>query len=202
MRKENKKVAEFFDVLTEKHGFSFRSLAYGSVETQLKKFKALIEVGLDKEERKVTVFDVGCGFGDLAEFMKRKGIDFKYIGIDISSKVVAVANNKRPDWDISIGDILEMEDNNLFDYVLATGFNCVKTRYNWEVLIQAITKMFNLSKKAVAFGAVSTYRENKNTATYYTSPERLFSYCMKNLTRHVTLRHDYLPHDFTIYLYK
>ena len=36
---------------------------------------------------------------------------------------------------------------------------------------------------------------------YYFSPERLFSFA-KSLTRFVQVRHDYLPFDFTLYLYK
>lgn len=202
MKKENKQVAKFFDILTEKHGFNVASLAYGSKETQLKKFQALIDIGLEKEKDRVAIFDVGCGFGDLAEFMKKKDIDFKYKGIDISSKIVAIANKERPYLDISQLDVLEMEGDNLFDYILTTGFNCVKTGHNWEILLQTTTKMFELARKAVAISAVSTYRADKNKDTYYTSPERFFNYCIENLTKRVVLRHDYLPHDFTIYLYK
>lgn len=108
MKKENKKVAEFFDNLTEEHGFDFKSLAYGSLESQLKKFQALVEVGLDKEDKLVTILDVGCGFGDLVEFMKRKKIKFKYKGIDISPKIVEIAKEKRPNLNITVDDILEM----------------------------------------------------------------------------------------------
>jgi len=202
MKKENKKVARFFDDLTQKHGFGFKSLAYGSLESQLKKFQALIEVGINKESKVVTVLDVGCGFGDLAEFMKKKNIKFKYKGIDISSKIIKIAKEKRPYLDITMADILEMKGKKLFDYVLCTGFNCVKTGCNWEVLQEAAKRMFGLAKKAVAISSVSNCRINKNKDTYYTSPERFFTYCMKNLTRKIILRHDYLPHDFTVYLYK
>jgi hypothetical protein len=35
----------------------------------------------------------------------------------------------------------------------------------------------------------------------YFSPEEMFGYA-KSLTKFVRLRHDYLPHHFTLYLYK
>jgi len=202
MKKENKQVAKLFDTLTEKYGFNIKSLAYGLKKSQLKKFQALIDIGLERERKRITILDVGCGFGDLAEFMKKKNIDFKYKGIDISSKIVAIANKEKPHLDISELDILEMKGNNLFDYVLTTGFNCVKTGHNQKMLVQVATKMFELAKKGVAISSVSTYRTDKNKDTYYASPENFFRYCMKNLTKHVVLKHDYLPHDFTIYLYK
>lgn len=36
---------------------------------------------------------------------------------------------------------------------------------------------------------------------YYYSPEEIFGFC-KDLTKRVALRHDYMPYEFTVYLYK
>lgn len=202
MRKETKPVASFFSDLADRYGFHHRSLAYGSLESQCKKLRPLIEIGLQKERNRVSVLDVGCGFGDLAELLKIESIPCRYKGIDISPKVVAIANRQRPKLDITQQDILEMRGDNLYDYVLCTGFNCVKTGCNWDVLVEATARMFELARKGVAIGAVSTYRTRKSEDTYYTSPGRFFNFCMAHLTKRVILRHDYLPHDFTMYLYK
>ena len=35
----------------------------------------------------------------------------------------------------------------------------------------------------------------------YSDPSQVFRFC-KSLSEWVVLRHDYLPHDFTIYMYK
>jgi len=195
---KNDKVAEFFDNLVDKYGFDVRALAYGSKQSQLKKFQALFDIGIKNGD---SILDVGCGFGDLYYFIKNKGIDIKYWGIDISSKVVMLANQKFPDLKIIVGDILEARGENLYDYVLCTGFNCVKTGCNWANVKMAIKRMFELSRKGMALSSVSIYRTEKNPNTYYTSPEKLFRYCM-GITNKVTMRHDYLPYDFVVYLYK
>ena len=86
--------------------------------------------------------------------------------------------------------------------VYLIGFNCVKTGSNWETLTQVLDKMWNLSKSGIAYNAVSIFSKITPEEVYFVSPVKVIDYIMNNLTYKVVFRHDYMPHDFTIYVYQ
>ncbi|MFZ1077872.1 MAG: hypothetical protein WAN47_10635, partial [Nitrosotalea sp.] len=45
------------------------------------------------------------------------------------------------------------------------------------------------------------YVDYKDKDIFYTSPEIIFKFA-KSLTRRVVLRHDYMPFEFCLYIYK
>jgi len=193
-------VKDFFNKLVEKHGYSPKSLAYGSEKSQKIKFNIVTEVGI---EDNCSVLDVGCGFGDYFNYLKQRGIkNVKYCGIDISNKIVDLAKEKNSLVNVIQGNVLDLSDDEKYDYVISLGFNAVKTGSNWETLTQVLDKMWKLSKKGIAYNAVSTFSEAKPRKIYFVSPAKVIDYIMNNLTYKVVFRHDYMPHDFTIFAYK
>tara|TARA_B100001167_G_scaffold174750_1_gene127578 strand:- start:321 stop:920 length:600 start_codon:yes stop_codon:yes gene_type:complete len=193
-------VKDFFNKLVEKHGYSPKSLAYSGEKSQKIKFNIVTEVGI---EDNCSVLDVGCGFGDYFNYLKQRGIkNVKYCGIDISNKIVDFAKEKNSLANVIQGNVLDLSDDEKYDYVISLGFNCVKTGTNWETLTQVLDKMWKLSKKGIAYNAVSTFSETSPRKIYFVSPAKVIDYIMTNLTYKVVFRHDYMPHDFTIFAYK
>ena len=193
-------VKDFFNKLVEKHGYSPKSLAYSGEKSQKIKFNIVTEVGI---EDNCSVLDVGCGFGDYFNYLKQRGIkNIKYCGIDISNKIVDFAKEKNSLANVIQGNVLDLSDDEKYDYVISLGFNCVKTGSNWETLTQVLDKMWKLSKKGIAYNAVSTFSETSPRKIYFVSPAKVIDYIMTNLTYKVVFRHDYMPHDFTIFAYK
>ena len=193
-------IKDFFNKLVEKHGYSPKSLAYSGEKSQKIKFNIVTEVGI---EDKCSVLDVGCGFGDYFNYLKQQGIkNVKYCGIDISNKIVDFAKEKNSLANVIQGNVLDLSDDEKYDYVISLGFNCVKTGTNWETLTQVLDKMWKLSKKGIAYNAVSTFSETSPRKIYFVSPAKVIDYIMTNLTYKVVFRHDYMPHDFTIFAYK
>ena len=197
---EDEIVKDFFNKLVEKHGYSPKSLAYSGEKSQKIKFNIVTEVGI---EDNCSVLDVGCGFGDYFNYLKQRGIkNIKYCGIDISNKIVDFAKEKNSLVNVIQGNVLDLSDDEKYDYVISLGFNCVKTGTNWETLTQVLDKMWKLSKKGIAYNAVSTFSETSPRKIYFVSPAKVIDYIMTNLTYKVVFRHDYMPHDFTIFAYK
>ena len=193
-------IKDFFNKLVEKHGYSPKSLAYSGEKSQKIKFNIVTEVGI---EDNCSVLDVGCGFGDYFNYLKQRGIkNIKYCGIDISNKIVDFAKEKNSLANVIQGNVLDLSDDEKYDYVISLGFNCVKTGSNWETLTQVLDKMWKLSKKGIAYNAVSTFAEDSPRKIYFVSPAKVIDYIMNNLTYKVVFRHDYMPHDFTIFAYK
>ncbi|MFC1734812.1 methyltransferase domain-containing protein [Candidatus Hydrogenedentota bacterium] len=193
------KVKELFEELLDRYGDSHKSLAYGSVETQMKKFEMLAGVGdLDG----CTLLDVGCGFGDLHKFIEEMGLSVRYTGIDISPRLIDKARKKYPEAEFMTGDIVSMDlEEESYDYVVGTGFNCFKTDHNWETISVAMDSMFQACREGVALQMLSTYAPRHDESSYYASPEEILHLALGYTTR-IVLRHDYAPHDFTIYMYK
>lgn len=85
-------VREFYNERFRTSGKSFRTVGWGSTESQELRFEQLfagVSVGGTR------VLDVGCGLGDLASWLiKRHGANFRYLGIDIADELVADARRR------------------------------------------------------------------------------------------------------------
>lgn len=64
--------------------------------------------------------------------------------------------------------------------------------------------MFSLSQKAVAFNLLSQHAPQGlryEHEFFYYNPAEILDFCL-TLTPKVSLGHTYLPHDFTVFLYR
>ena len=193
-------VKGFYEKLLEKYGYSIKSLDYRSETSQKTRFDIITQVGINDD---CSLLDVGCGFGDYFNYLKQRGIkNVKYNGIDLTDKIVNVAKEKNPLANVVQGNVLDLPDDKKFDYVVSLGVNGVKTGDNWDNLTSVLDKMWKLCKKGIAYNAVSNFASEQDEQIYFVSPIRVIEHVMNNLTYKVVFRHDYMPHDFTIYVYK
>ena len=193
-------VKGFYEKLLEKYGYSIKSLDYRSETSQKTRFDIITQVGINDD---CSLLDVGCGFGDYFNYLKQRGIkNVKYNGIDLTDKIVNVAKEKNPLANVVQGNVLDLPDDKKFDYVVSLGVNGVKTGDNWGNLTSVLDKMWKLCKKGIAYNAVSNFASEQDEQIYFVSPIRVIEHVMNNLTYKVVFRHDYMPHDFTIYVYK
>ena len=85
-------VSNFYNSRFQELGYSVSSVGWGSKESQYLRFETLIK-GLDLNNK--SVLDIGCGFGDLIEYLMEKNVNFsRYHGIDISSNILEFARLK------------------------------------------------------------------------------------------------------------
>ena len=146
-----------------------------------------------------SILDVGCGFGDFFSFLKSRNTKLKkYLGVDINKEFVNVAKTKNPDAAFKVMDI-ETNDLSKFDWSIAIGITNKSGSYNY--IEKLLKRMLVVSKKGIAMDFLSTYVDYKTKGTFHASPERIFKIA-KKLSKRVVLRHDYLPFEFCIYLYK
>ena len=91
--------------------------------------------------------------------------------------------------------------NEKFDYVLSSGTLSYKIDNYKEIYFDMVKKMFNLCERGTAFNVLDKHKHpNDETYASYT-PTEIYEYC-SGLTDKLTLRHDYLDYDFTLYLYR
>lgn len=198
---DSKKVLDFYAQRWGQYRYDTRSLGIGSRESQEARFRVLAEIG---DLRGASILDVGCGFGDLLSFLEGQGISARYTGIDIQPPFIQEARTRHPAAEFLCTGIEEFPADRRFDYVLVSGTFNVKFREDQEAWVfRVLRKMFALAERGVGINLLSTYHDEGRFREdmFYCPPERAFSEA-HNITRWVTLRHDYMPHDFTLYLYR
>ena len=102
----------------------------------------------------------------------------------------------------------QLTDADKKDYVVASGILNVKQetpRELWEgFVIDTLHELDKHSKKGFAFNVLTKYSDNENLkdSLYYADPAYLFDFCKKNISKYVTLVHDYALPEFTILVTK
>ncbi len=198
-RKDNERNVRIYSERVRQHGYDVKALGWGSRESQARRFAVLNEVGPLNGS---SVLDVGCGLGDLYAWMRRKGLRVRYMGVDITPRMVDKARERFPKTQFRVCDVLDgSQAVAAHDYVLSSGIFTHGGRSAFEFLKAMVRRMFDLSKQALAFNCLSGWAEVKELGEFHADPLRVVSFC-RTLTPRVVLRHDYHPRDFTVYLYR
>jgi len=173
---------------------------YGSKESQTIRFKVVTEIG---DLRNKSICDVGCGIGKLVDYLEQRKFKMKYTGYDISEKIIEKARELHPNYHFEVRNILEDMPSQRFDYVFSIGLN-FKIRDNVEFMKNLIAKMVKMAKIGVAVSVLSCHVDPEyiNVNDFYYDPKLFLDWCLREVSRRCILRHDYLPHDFTLYIYK
>ncbi|CDI06458.1 class I SAM-dependent methyltransferase [Candidatus Nitrosotenuis uzonensis] len=188
-------ILKHYTELYEKYGVNPASLGWPKGRQNIR-FKIITEVGNLSNSK---ILDIGCGFGDLYSFIKKKRIKTKYTGIDINKKFIEVAKQKHPLTRFFVRDIEERKFREKFDWVFAVGTTNKAGSYRY--VEDLLTEMFRIAKKGIAMDFMSTYVDFRRKGSSHFSPERIFK-IGKKLSKRVVIRHDYLPFEFCVYVYK
>ncbi len=193
---------EFYSGRYAEYGASIEAVGWSSAEKQELRFRVLAAID---EIDGARVLDVGCGFGDMLDYFIRSGKSVQYFGMDIMEDFVNTAQVRFPGAQLFAFDILNDVPEGFeppFDYVLASGLLGLNLGDNGEFAREALRKMYEWCGTGVAANFVSSYVDYREDYLAYTSPEEIFKFCKTELTDRVALRHDYLPHEFSLYLYR
>ncbi len=177
----------------------FASLAWGSRKSQERRFEILSQVA---PLMGASVLDVGCGLGDFYGWACRTGLQISYKGIDITPCMLSQARKKYKNTKFEEIDLL-VDELPLFsvDYVISSGIFNRKIPQHSHFVEQMISKMYSICKKGVAFNIMSKKADYKEETEFYADPGEILNYSLK-LSRKVVLNHNYMSHDFTVYIYK
>jgi len=192
------RVITYYENCLERDQDEAKMVGWRSKIRQDLRFKILSEIG---DLHHNSVLDLGCGLGALGEFFQRQEIPVVYTGYEICGKTVAMAKKLRPYLKIEEVDILENAVGERFDWVLASGIFNLHLNNNRSFLEATLVRSFEICNLGVAVNMLGTYVDYQNAALYYAQPEAVFGLARK-MTKRVVLRYDYMPYEFTVYLYK
>jgi SAM-dependent methyltransferase len=191
-------VISFFDTNLMLHGDRPEAVRWTAVG-QRAHFRGMLDIGAIAGKK---ILDFGCGKGDLYQFLQERKVQVEYTGCDINGKLIAVAQNKYPGVDFRILDIDRAVLDEDFDFIFLCGVFNLRVEGLDEVIKDTLIKLFARCRIGLAFNALSTHNPKKDFELHYTSPEELFSFAVRNLSPYVSLRHDRMCYDFTLFIYR
>ncbi len=166
---------------------------------QLKRYHTFLDIAPDLNNQKI--LDYGCGMGDFYKFLKRRGIDVKYTGVDINENFINVAKKKYPECKFTVMNVDEDPLEEYYDYIFICGVFNLRVPGVQDDLRNALVTLFKHCNKALALNALSSHTPTKDIELNYTSPEDIMQFAIENLSPAVFLRHDRIPDDFTLFIY-
>lgn len=182
------------------HGYDPQSLGWGKNGKQEIRFNILSEIGINK---KSSVLDIGCGFGDLRRYLLQLGWAGKYVGLDLVDSFLFEAKLQQKDIDVRNIDILNDDFSKQFDYVVASGiFNAkMKAQANYDYIREMLKKMHSLAYQGVAVDFLSKYVDFEQELNFHSDPSVIIEIA-ESISKRMIIRHDYMPYEFTLYLFK
>lgn len=170
----------------------------GAAHQRFRQFWA--EIDFDNKN----VLDIGCGFGEMGNFLVKRYKNVKYKGVDIMPEFIKNGRKFYSHLDLETADFHGLTNTKLYDVVLASGVLNSNQKDNLEYRKKAIKKMFSLTNHILAFNMLGGHPAPKNDSksnVWYADSLEILKYCF-TLTNRVIMRHHYHPRDFTIIMFK
>ena len=190
-------LSRFYDSRFKRYGYDPRSLGWVLGSQQIR-FKALAAIGSLKG---CSILDVGCGFGDLYGYLLASDVSVKYTGVDLNPDFIKIARQTYPDADFIVADFEEGNIKGKFDWSFESGIFNLKLADNTNMIHNTLQKMFKMSKKGVAADFLDAGTGLKDSTMHYADPAELAAFC-GTLTKRYTIKSDYRPAEFCVYLYR
>jgi len=154
-----------------------------------------------------SLLDYGCGLGYLYQFIKDNSYKLKYEGVDIVDDFILACKDKYPEIKDSFKLINpKSKINQNYDITFASGvFNLMECEDLNESIERAyirIKDLFEVTDQILICDFPSPYVDYTQKGAQHFNIENLLSFCIKNLSRRLIIRHDVLPYEFTLILWK
>lgn len=203
-----KETKEYYKIRRNSSTDSSIQMGWKNLMAQEIRFIQLLKI-IEREET-FSINDLGCGNGSLLRFMNENIRDksFAYLGYDIMPEMIAEAKTLNIKNESNFKLITSVNEIENTDYTVASGIFSLKyntSEKEWlNYVHETIAAMWAKSTKGISFNCLTSYsdKEFMRPELFYADPMELFDFCKKNITRHVSILHDYREYDFTVLLRK
>jgi SAM-dependent methyltransferase len=177
----------------------YAKLGWESVEAQKLRFDAFLD-NIDAQGK--SLLDVGCGLGNLLEYVTGRNLDIRYTGVDILGKMIDCARDKGLNGEFHCLDIFDSNPfgKESFDIIYASGIFNLDLGNNDAFFAQAFCEFLSLSKKIVAFSLLDNRSPGREEGYAYFSPAGIIETIESSPCRpkKVQIIEQYLNNDFTV----
>ena len=151
--------------------------------------------------RDSTILDFGCGFGDMSKYCEKVDSTIRYAGVDINAQLIAEGKKCFPGADLLSLNAFEEGLPGQYDYIFSSGVHNFKLEDNWRFIRETFALFDKHAKKGFALNFLSNRVEYALIDTYHADPVRIVALAYSYSNR-VTLRNDYMPFEFTVFIDK
>lgn len=199
--KRKEKIREYYLPKLKNEQSEAGCLGWENQRAQELRFKILERVIFSQ----ASVLDVGCGLGNLYDYLKNQGYEFEYTGVDILPEMIYRAKEKNPQLEFICGNIFidDLFGSRKFDIVYASGIFNIELGNNEDFLCSALRKFVALSNKFVVFNLLHNRSKTMEAGYYYQNPDtvkRLLAHMKNMIFKNVIFIDDYLDNDFSTIL--
>ena len=206
MKRSPKKIKTIYENDLIKYGDNHKGVGWKRKSEAQTRYEIMLDLFSNDNKKKI-IIDFGCGLSHFYTFLKKKRFkNFKYIGLDISEKMIEISKKKYPNNQYFCLDIINDHFKVPYvDYTVINGLftqkgNCNNAQMN-NFLKKILFKVFKFTKKGVALNLMSPIVDWKNKGNFYPDTKLVFN-IIKNLSKKFVIRHDYGLFEYTIYIYK
>lgn len=182
-----KELLDFFDRHLKDFGDTPQAVRW-TPEGQLRRYETLLQISGDISQK--TILDFGCGKGDFYGFLKGRGIQTDYCGIDINNRLIELAVHKYPEAEFIATDIDEVRFEREFDVVFVCGVFNLRVAGIKESMQEELKKLFRISREALHVNLLTFYTPSRSVELFYVKPEKILEFAVRELSASVTLRHN------------
>lgn len=195
----------------KKFGDSPLSVSWNDKKSQYLRFQDISELFKYEKDKSFSVHEIGCGLAHYKEFLDSLNFNVAYSGSDIVQEFIDCDREKYPNCEFFLQNISEDFENinpsikNIDYFILSGTFNPKEDNLleEWELFIfKSIENMFKMAEKGICFNFLTTYSDYYNNKLYYADPGKIMDWCVRNLSRFVSIKHETPLYEFTVYVYK
>jgi trans-aconitate methyltransferase len=196
-------VVEHYERQLDRYGPTARGMDWKDEASQRLRFEVLCGVcDLDGK----SVCEIGAGAGHLYDFLRQRGIDADYTGVDLSTRMVEAARRRHPHVAFEQRDILVDAPEAAYDVVLCSGLFHVKLDHQdveWRTFVEeTVRRMYTMCRVAIAFNLMSDNVDFRSAILSYANAGDTLAFCQRELSRFAVVRHDYPLYEYTVYVYR
>ena len=161
----------------------------------------MTKIGNLKNKR---ILDIGCGLGGFHNYLLNEGIPTSYTGIDITPELIHTASQSmRPGATFIEASFLDYDEflPLSFDYVFMCGLFACYPRAGMVLINAFLSKAWQLASRGLVFNSLSTFTNQRNLSEFHADPGETLKMASQ-YTPWLTLRHNYHPRDFTVYMHR
>lgn len=193
---DKKRIVDFYKNAFAQYGNDARSVHWADEKNQVLRFEILSKVAPLSDK---SILDVGCGLGDLYKFFITRAVPVDYSGIDIVPDFIDRARERFPDAKFLCGDVETLEMS--YDYIIASGALSFAIPGGKKHYFEMIKKMYDHANEGLAFNMLNEAAHPSDDTYLSYNVDEVVAFC-KTLSPRVVVVSDYLPWDFTVYMYK
>jgi hypothetical protein len=199
---DKKKTIDRYTKRFNDFGYSPKAVGWGEKGKQNLRFEVLANYF---PLENMSILDIGAGFGDLYKYLATSNIK-NYHGFDLVESLVVKGNElygSNENFKLTLGDFSETVLHEMFDVCLISGlfnFKLVGSN-NYDFITSVITKAFANCKVGLAANFITDRVDYHEELIFNSKPEIILGIAL-GLTKNVTLRNDYFPFEFSVFLNK